>query len=442
MAVFYQFAELFSTFIEGLIVLTIISKLSKVRYNKKVSFILTFALAIAYTFIVTLLNKWKIFSFFTIIICILYTFIITKLTSTGSSLLRCTATMLSWFFIHSIDYLLFYVSAMIVSKSFDISRGISTLLSVGMPRSLFVIAVKITELLIFALLDPIYPGLHSLRKKYLYTLLTISTGSYIMMSLITSLIMSNSVLILQVSVILSLIFIVLSLITTILATFWSSKYQIEKNERNMMEITNELIEKNLKSIQSSQNLIRRQVHDFKNHIRTIDGMLEDGTKAKIYTEELLQASYISAKYCHSENEIINSIINCKIAEANAQEIKFMHKVLIFSPINIMSIDICAILSNQIDNAIEACAKISDDKPKEIKVEIWQRESFLFFKVTNTTAENPFNKEGQLISRKKDSEIHGFGIKNIRETASKYDGELVNKYKDGKFISVVSVVNTE
>lgn len=442
MAVFNQFAELFSTFIEGLIVLTIISKLSKVRYNKKISFILTFALALAYTFIVTLLNKWKIFSFFTIIICILYTFIITKLTSTGSTLLRCTATMLSWFFVHSIDYLLFYVSAMIVSRSFDISKGISTLLSVGTPRSIFVIAVKIIELIVFTLLDPIYSGLNSLRKKYLYTLLTISTGSYIMMSIITSLIMSNSVLILQVSVILSFIFIVLSLITTILATFWSSKYQKEKNERNMMEITNELMEKGLNNMENSQNLIRRQVHDFKNHIRTIDGMLEDGTKAKIYTEELLQASYISAKYCHSENEIVNSIINCKSAEAYAKNIEFKHNVMIVSPLYISSTDICAILSNQIDNAIEACEKIQYDKPKEIKVEIWQRESFLFFKVTNTTAENPFNEEGQLISRKKDSEIHGFGIKNIRETASKYNGELVNRYKDGKFISVTSVVNTE
>lgn len=442
MVLFYQFTELFATFTEGMIALSVATKLSENRYDKKKNLILLLIFSTVYTVIVTLMNNWRVFSFITLAVCLFYTLIITKITSKGRLLIRSAAVMILWFFLSATDYLIFYISIMIVGKSLDISKGIDTLLSPGITRVVFIISVKLIELLIFLSLNKIYSRFHLLSKKHLRILLIIATCSYVMMSIITSLILSDSILTLQISVIFSLIFIVLSLIATILVAALNSRYQAKKQEMELIELTNRMMEKNFQTMQNSQNLIRRQVHDFKNHIRTINGMLEDETKAKQYTDELLEASYMNARYCHSENEIINSIINCKMTDANAQNIQFKHSVLLTCPIHILSVDICAILANQIDNAIEACEKIPDTQDKKIKVEIWQKETFLFFKVTNTAAENPFNKEGKLSSSKKDSAIHGFGIKNIREAVLKYNGELNNSFKDGRFISVAVVVNTE
>lgn len=98
-------------------------------------------------------------------------------------------------------------------------------------------------------------------------------------------------------------------------------------------------------------------------------------------------------------------------------------------------------ANQIDNALEACAKISIDKERSVKVQIWQKESFVFFKVINTVDKNPFDSLNNLKSTKDNSDtMHGLGIKNIRETAAKYDGFLKNNYIDGYFISLVMVSN--
>ena len=204
-----------------------------------------------------------------------------------------------------------------------------------------------------------------------------------------------------------------------------------------MSMANMMLEKNYIQMKESQDIIRKQVHDFKNHIRTLNGMLEDNSNAKEYTKELLSASYQQAQYCHSGNDIIDSIINCKMNEAAENNIEFIHKIHLNSQLYISFADICAILANQIDNAIEACVKIPNDKERFVKVEIWNKESFVFFKVTNTVFQNPFDNSHNLKTTKDNSDyMHGFGIKNIQETASKYGGTLKNDYSNNCFISVV------
>lgn len=83
------------------------------------------------------------------------------------------------------------------------------------------------------------------------------------------------------------------------------------------------------------------------------------------------------------------------------------------------------------------------KERFVKVEIWNKESFVFFKVTNTVFQNPFDNSHNLKTTKDNSDyMHGFGIKNIQETASKYGGTLKNDYSNNCFISLVMVSNNE
>ena len=210
-----------------------------------------------------------------------------------------------------------------------------------------------------------------------------------------------------------------------------------------MSLSNALMEKNFSELQNSQNAIRQQVHDFKNHIRTINGMISLDASAKKYIEDLLSVSYSQAQYCHCNSDVINSIINCKVIDAKTRNISFEHRIKISTSLHISSVDICAILANQIDNALEACVKIPNTAERFVKVEIWQKENFVFFKVTNTTLKNPFNKKHELVTTKTDNQdLHGFGIKNITRTVSSYGGTLKNDYTDGKFISIAMVPNNE
>lgn len=443
MDLFYHFMELFATFSEGAIALSASVRMSGKKFSGRKNTLLILLFTVVYTVFVTLLNSWKIFSFITIVICIFYTLIITKIASTGSFLLRSTATMVSWFAIHAIDYLIFYCFLMIAGHSLDIAKCVETVMSSGNMRAAFLAIDKITEFIIFVVCRKTYDRLKLLDSKYLGVILTITSGSYIVMSVITAFIMSSTLWVIQLTVIFALVFIVLSFISTVFAISVSSKYQSEKREIELMSLTNTMMEQNFKQTQNAQTAVRQQVHDFKNHIRTINGMLDDNSPAKKYIEDLLCLSYEQARYCHCSNEVINSIINCKINDAKQLNIPFEHYVTLPSPVYISSVDICAVLANQIDNALEACRKMPLGSDVFIKVKIWQKESFLFFKVVNSAEKNPFNKNHELESTKADKNgMHGFGVKNIRRTVERYGGTLKNEYSGGCFTSTAMLPNNE
>ncbi len=443
MNVFFQFLELFATFTEGLIVLSVSSSMSGKKYKTKTHNILILLFTVIYTALITYMNTLEAFSFATITAAVLYSFAVLFVISSGKLLLKATSTMIAWFFIHSLDYTLSYSLIMIMGKTFILSEGVGLIMSPGLPRAFFLTTNKLLQVSIFLMFRKIYSKLKMLDNKNTFFLLILSTISFVLIQILTALILTDSIITIQITVVFSFIFIVFSLISVIAAVFINLKYQREKRESELMWLSNTMMEKNFSELKNSQNVIRQQVHDFKNHIRTINGLIDSDVSAKKYIEDLLSVSYSQAQHCHCGNDVIDSIINCKANDANAQNIPFDHRINLISPLHISSVDICAILANQIDNALEACAKIPNTDERSVKVEIWQKENFVFFKVTNTALKNPFNKKHELVTTKTDKQgLHGFGIKNITRTVSSYGGTLKNDYTDGKFISIAMVPNNE
>jgi hypothetical protein len=443
MNLFYQLLELFATFTEGLLVLSVSSSMSGKKYKTKTHNIFILLFSVIYTVLITYMNTLQIFSFATITVAVLYSFAVLFIISSGKLLLKASATMLTFFFIHSLDYTLSYSLIMIMGKTFILSEGVELILNYGIPRVIFLLLVKSLQIVVFVLFKKLYANLKKLDNKNIFSLFLLSTTSFILIQVLTRLIMTDSVITIQIVAVFSFLFVVLSLISVIAAIYINSKYQREKRESELMLLSNAMMEKSFTELQRSQNAIHQQVHDFKNHIRTINGMINSDIAAKKYIEDLLSISYAQAQHCHCGNDVINSIINCKAADAKAQNIPFKHRINLTTPLYISSIDICAILANQIDNALEACSKIPTIEYRFVRVEIWQKENFIFFKVTNATIENPFNRKHELVSTKTDNDgLHGFGIKNITRTVSSYGGTLRNVYKDGSFTSIAMVPNNE
>ena len=443
MSVFYQFFELFMTFTEGLIVLLVSCSMSGKKYNNKTQSLLIMLFTIIYTALITYMNTLQTFSFATITAAVLYSFAVLFIISSGKLLLKAAATMLTWFFVHALDYTTAYALIMIIGRTLILSDGVALLMSQGWFRILFGLIDRISHIVLFLVFRKLYSKFKELDNKNIFSLFVLSTISFVLMQGLTALVLSDSLITIQITVVFSFLFIIFALISVIAAIFINSKYQKEKRESELMSLSNTMMEKNFSELENSQNAIRQQVHDFKNHIRTISGMIDSEGTAKKYIEDLLSESYAQAQYCHCNNDVINSIINCKLMDAKAKNIPFEHRITLVSPLFLSSVDICAVLANQIDNALEACAKMPEESKRFVKVEIWQKEAFVFFKVVNTTEKNPFNAKNELISTKTDNNgLHGFGIKNILKTVSSYGGTLKNEYIDGQFISVAMIPNNE
>lgn len=433
MDAFYKAVEFISVFAEGFIVFAVPSAMCGRRFKRGSHIALLALLGCAYTLLVTAVSGFTDYTGVVLLSAVCLSFLVNLLLSKGSLLLRLTSVITTWFFLHAFEYVLTY-GMMLVAEKINVSeKG-------HMAVAVISLIIKIA---VFCLVWKIYPLFSALGRKYLGLILAISVGAYCIMYAFAGIIISESVVAVLMAAFFSILFTVVSLIATVFAVTVKTGYEKEKREAELMAMTNSMMEKNFQEMEASHNTIRQQVHDFKNHLLTLSGMLENDSKAKEYIGELLQASYEKAQYSLCGNSVIDSIVNCKFAEAKRLGINFTHRVMLSSQLYISSVDICAVLANQLDNALEACARLPVNEEKSIRVEIWQKEAFLLFKVTNTCPENPFNGKKELVSTKKDpSGLHGYGIKNITKTAESYGGTVKSDYFDGMFISVAMLPNNE
>lgn len=432
----YQLVEIAATLVENTLILSTITQIAGKKYSgiKHICLIQVLNGIMAVT--VSYLNSMATFSFVTIIVGIAYAIFSTRLTSNGSVLLRSVACMLIFFFLHSCDYVLGFSIGLFIEQASDLFHTFDLLMHPGLARTIYTLADKSIQIVVFFVLRPVYTRIGLLNQRFQIILLPLITIAYVLMSLLTNMIIMESLVIMQVSVILSWIFIMICVCVVIAMIMVAMRYQQEKQEKEMISLTNELMEKNYRQINESRNAVSKQVHDFTNHLRALGGMVEQDSKAAQYIRDLLKDVYKHVNLCHSGNDVIDAVINCKAAEASEAGIRFSYTVRLPENLQIAPVDLCAVLSNQLDNAIEACQRILQEEKREVQLLIGQKYHFLFFKVINTTACDPFDARHNLITTKLDKTMrHGLGLKNIRDTVEKYGGTLENSYEDGRFTSV-------
>ena len=170
-------------------------------------------------------------------------------------------------------------------------------------------------------------------------------------------------------------------------------------------------------VKSNMN-IRRMRHDMRGHIFCMNELLD----RKDYDELAKYIHTLSEEFAKSEikvrvgNDIADAIIAEKMQQAEKQHIK-IEVDGDMSGIQIAAIDLCTILANILDNAIEA---VKTDEV--IHLSFQKTENFLLITQTNPVAQKRKIVDGMIISSKTDQEMHGFGIANIKSAVARYDGE--------------------
>ena len=394
------------------------------------------------TLLVFLLNQIQLFSFMTVLISIIFYAVFSFLWTRGKPLVCAASAMMTVTVMAAIDYILFFLIGLLSENPVIDARTFMAMMSPGAPRYLYLAAAKATQILLAVFAIRKLPSLAKLPTRYVAWLLLAVSGFYIMMSYLVSMILSSSILVLQTAVILSLIFILACIIVLLAVFFISTDYRAEKETNELLNTLNTLTEENYRRIGDSQKTFAKANHDFRHHLTVIRDLALQGNDEEIpeYADSLLKTAYQPAPICQCGNSVVDAVINCKASEAKAEQINFSYQINLASDIPILSTDICAILANQVDNALDACKRDTETGQKYIKVHIWQQtDRIVVFQVVNSISESPFNAEGALPSTKTDTlHPHGLGIRIIRETAEKYDGTLDNRFQNGEFVSSVNL----
>lgn len=185
---------------------------------------------------------------------------------------------------------------------------------------------------------------------------------------------------------------------------------------------------------------RRLKHDMKNHIMVIAAHLNNGEieEAKDYLSVVLDNLNRVYSYIQTGNSVLNYIINSKLEYAQQNDIQFKAEIenLPFSKMG--SVDFSAVLSNSLDNAIEASMNASE---KSIYISVMKKRGYDTITVKNKIDRSVLETNPDLRSTKAESDTHGYGVKQIMTITEKYNG-MVDIYEDNGMFCISIMIPSE
>lgn len=206
-------------------------------------------------------------------------------------------------------------------------------------------------------------------------------------------------------------------------------------ERNI-EYQNKLLEKQVQEVQNIYMTMRGWRHDYHNHLQAMKAYIKMGEydKLDIYLKLLEEDLDNINQLVESGNVNLDAVLNSKISLALNNGIDVEYKATCPPTLTVSDIDLCALLGNLIDNAVEACEKMKEDEKQYIRLYIGILKKQLYISITNSTNEVVRKMDNQYITNKRGN--HGQGLKRINLIVEKYEGYINRQNEPGVFITEI------
>lgn len=231
----------------------------------------------------------------------------------------------------------------------------------------------------------------------------------------------------------SVILLFLSNISLLLVTSKIIKDNKIKIESELVDNKKDMEHKYYEKLEDNNEKVRKLYHDMKNHLMCI-GSLCDNDESIDYINNLNKELVGLDRTFNTGNRVLDIILSEKKTTCLEKGIKLTTEID-FSRSDFMDmLDISAIFSNSIDNAIQACDKINDNSiPKKINIRVKYVNNFCVIKIINSKVNEIIKKKDKILTDKKDGFMHGLGISNIKDAVQKYNGDVVIDYTENEFV---------
>ena len=184
----------------------------------------------------------------------------------------------------------------------------------------------------------------------------------------------------------------------------------------------------IKNINDILHTIKTQGHDFNNYISTLYGLmyLEKFEEAKEYIMEIDNRVGNMSNVIETNHPVITALVNVKRKEIFEGNIEMKLDIDLPEVLTFDYVDLSIILGNLLDNAIDACKEVKEDRDKIINLSIYIDNDHLIIKASNTKNESIKLDTENILKRytsKTDRENHGYGLGNIQCVVEEYEGTM-------------------
>lgn len=210
----------------------------------------------------------------------------------------------------------------------------------------------------------------------------------------------------------------------------------KKVEKRIASYQHELIETHYREVDNMYRQMRGWRHDYRNHIQTMKAYAAAGDwdAIKNYLDLLDDDLTTVDTVIKTGNAMTDAILNSKISLARARQIEVVADAHIPVELKSSEIDLCCIIGNLFDNAIEASMKLPPER-RLIRVYMDMKNTQLYISFTNFTAGKKLNRQGKVFGSTK-GEGHGFGLVRIDAIVERLDGYISRNSEDGAFTTEI------
>lgn len=217
------------------------------------------------------------------------------------------------------------------------------------------------------------------------------------------------------------------------------QYYFSHYEHSLLQQQNDAYAHELTMIQTSNEAAKTLRHNMRNHLSVIHQMLQDGKLADLDAYLKAFSSYdVKGEYIDTGNPAIDSILNYKLAAAEAAGAELQVETVLPRNVQISQFDTSVIFGNLMDNAIEAITKCCE---KKLWLNIRVDRGILYFHLVNpySKALRKAIRDGNTVyeTQKVDPQLHGIGLSSVAQRVAKYDGIL--KIDDSNQMFTVDVM---
>ena len=181
-----------------------------------------------------------------------------------------------------------------------------------------------------------------------------------------------------------------------------------------------LVSRHLEEVQTIYQEMRGWRHDYHNHIQTMKAYRALGQDDRLdsYFNELDADLTSVDKLIRTGNVLVDAALNAKCSLARSRDILLTVTAHVPERLSVKDVDLCVVIGNLMDNAMEACAKLPNEK-RFIRVYMDIKGENLYISVTNSSPGKPERSGGRFLTSKAGS--HGFGLLRMEAIIRKYNG---------------------
>ena len=200
----------------------------------------------------------------------------------------------------------------------------------------------------------------------------------------------------------------------------------------------ELIETHYQEVDNMYRQIRGWRHDYRNHIQMMKVLAANGDMdgIKSYLDMLDTDLNTVDTVVKTGNAMADAILNSKISLARSKNIAVHVDAHIPVKLKMSELDLCCIIGNLFDNAIEASLELPEDR-RMIRVYMDMKNTQLYISFTNFTATKKMVKIGKIFRSTK-GDGHGFGLVRMDNIIERLDGYLSRNSEDGAFTTEILI----